>query len=273
MLVSKDTSLCISISAHPSNIGMAMHNAGYAAKDLDFIYKAFRVQDCAAAIAGVRALGIRGCSVSMPFKIMAIASIDEIDEAAAAIGAVNTIVNNRGTLRGYNTDWIGATASFAAVGLVPSDRVLILGAGGVARAILYSVSRLGCGAIAIAARRPSSVNEMRKIAPCEFVDWHDRESWNATIVVNASPVGMNPDANRMPVTEGFLETTRAVFDAVANPSETLLARTAKRIGLAVADGAEMSVRQAAAQFEYYTGVEAPIEVMRIAFLSSTKASY
>ena len=102
--ITKDTVLCMSLAGRPSNVGTRFHNFLYAELDLDFVYKAFTTTDPAAAIAGIRALGIRCCGVSMPYKEACIELVDELDGSAEAIGSVNTIVNTNGQLRAYNTD-------------------------------------------------------------------------------------------------------------------------------------------------------------------------
>ncbi len=119
--LNKDTRLCISLAARPSNIGTRFHNYLYELLGLDFIYKAFTTTDIVAAIGGVRALGIRGCSVSMPFKQDVIALVDHVEESARAINAVNTIVNDDGALTASNTDYIAVQRLIDEHGLDPRD--------------------------------------------------------------------------------------------------------------------------------------------------------
>jgi shikimate dehydrogenase len=127
--ISKDTVLCMSLAGRPSNIGTRFHNFLYAELGLDFVYKAFTTTDLAAAIAGIRALGIRGCGVSMPFKEACIEFVDAMDASAEAIGSVNTIVNTRGRLRAYNTDYL-AIAKLLADHQVPLNHTFaVLGSG------------------------------------------------------------------------------------------------------------------------------------------------
>ena len=133
--LSKDTRLCISLAARPSNIGTRFHNHLYDLLGLDFIYKAFTTTDIAAAIGGVRALGIRGCSVSMPFKQDVIALVDEVEDSARAINAVNTIVNDDGHLTASNTDYLAVQRLIDEHGLDGSQSVLIRGSGGMASAV------------------------------------------------------------------------------------------------------------------------------------------
>jgi shikimate dehydrogenase len=128
--ITKDTVLCMSLACRPSHIGTRFHNFLYAELSLDFVYKAFTTTDLAAAIAGIRALGIRGCGVSMPYKAACIESVDAMDASAEAIGSVNTIVNTDGQLRAYNTDYL-AIAKLLADHQVPVDHTFaVLGSGG-----------------------------------------------------------------------------------------------------------------------------------------------
>jgi len=132
--LSKDTTLCISLAARPSNIGTRFHNYLYEQLGIDFLYKAFTTTDIVAAIGGVRALGIRGCSVSMPFKEDVIALVDTVESSALAINSVNTIVNDNGVLSASNTDYIAIEKLIDHYGLRPDDTVLIHGSGGMAKA-------------------------------------------------------------------------------------------------------------------------------------------
>ena len=123
--LNKDTTLCISLAGRPSNIGTRFHNYLYEQLGLDFIYKAFSTTDIVAAIGGVRALGIRGCSVSMPFKEAVLDLVDDVERSALAIGSVNTIVNDAGVLTASNTDYIAVQRLIEQNGLDPTASVLI----------------------------------------------------------------------------------------------------------------------------------------------------
>lgn len=143
--LSKDTRLCISLAARPSNIGTRFHNHLYDELGLDFVYKAFTTTDIAAAIGGVRALGIRGCSVSMPFKKDVIALVDEVEGSARAINSVNTIVNDDGYLTASNTDYLAVQRLIDEHGLDPAGTVLIRGSGGMAGAVGAAFRHRGFG--------------------------------------------------------------------------------------------------------------------------------
>ena len=257
-----NATLCISVAARPSRFGITVHNAGYRALGLDFLYKAFQVSDIAGAMAGVRALGIRGCSVSMPFKEAVIAHLDSVDRLADAVGAVNTVVNEGGRLTGYNTDVGGAFEALKPCGPVPNDRVVVMGAGGVARAVLQALRSHGLSNVTVCARRPDAARSVAERFGVVAAEWEKREVLPAEILVNATPVGMAPDTDSMPVSAKAAGRYRIVMDVVASPPITRLVEKARRAGAETVDGLTMTLYQACAQFRLYTGREAPFDVMQ-----------
>lgn len=252
--ITKDTRLCISLSARPTNIGTRFHNHLYEVLDLDFVYKAFTTTDIAAAIAGVRGLGIRGCSVSMPWKEDVIALVDEMTPSADAIRSVNTIVNDDGRLVAYNTDFI-AIRALLDTHEVPRTSCAVLGAGGMAKACVAALRDAGFGPGTVVAR-----NTTTGPALAEQYGW----SWasspegldDGALLLNATPVGMagGPAEHGLPVGEDLIGAAGTVFDVVALPSRTPLLRAALAAGKPVITGAEVIALQAAEQFALYTGV-------------------
>jgi len=259
--IDKNTQLCISISARPSNFGSSLHNAAYQALGLNFIYKACQVSDLAGAITGVRALGIRGCSVSMPFKEAVIPFLDHMDETAQVIGAVNTIVNQDGRLTGYNTDAVGAKMALETLQPSPSESVLVLGAGGVARAILYALRQLGFTKVNVANRNLDRIKALQNILPCVPIEWSNKQNGSYELLINATSIGMNPDASVIPVDEKMIQNARAVMDVVVSPLQSQLIRQAQNAGKQTAPGSLMSLGQAMTQFTLYTGQPAPRQIM------------
>lgn len=252
--LSKDTTLCISLAARPSNIGTRFHNYLYDELGLDFIYKAFTTTDIAAAIGGVRALGIRGCSVSMPFKTDVMTLVDEIEPSARAIDSVNTIVNDDGHLRASNTDYLAVQQLIARHGLEPDAPVVIRGSGGMAKAVAAAFQGSGFRTGVIVAR---NAERGRALADRLGYDYAPQvESLARPVLVNATPIGMagGPDESRQAFDDGVIATAAAVFDVVALPSETPLITAARASGTKVITGAEVIALQAAEQFERYTGV-------------------
>jgi shikimate dehydrogenase len=264
MKLNKDTQFCISLSAKPSHFGTALHNSGYEALGINFAYKAFATTDLKGAIAGVRALGIRGCSISMPFKESVIPFIDALDESAKLIGAVNTIVNTNGHLTGYNTDALGAKAALTSINADPNETVLLLGSGGVARAILFALRQLGFKRVNVASRNMEKAKALDPILTCHTVAWSDRHQKPASLIINATSIGMIPETDMLPVDESYIRQSKAVMDVVISPMETKFIRYARSAGKRVAPGYLMSLEQAMAQFTLYTGHPAPRDAMALA---------
>jgi shikimate dehydrogenase len=269
--INKDTVLCISVAARPSNFGTTVHNAAYRALGLNFLYKAFGISDIKGVISGVRALGIRGCSVSMPFKETIVGELDTLDEAAGAIGAVNTVVNDGGRLTGYNTDAHGAEAALKMANVSSQDSVLLLGAGGVAKAILYALQRAGVKRIFVANRTAAKANKIAG-SLAEAVPWDFRHESEAAVVINATSIGMSPDADLVPLELKKLRGCRAVLDVVVSPMESALIRAARSLGMCTVPGYKMSLHQAAAQFRLYTAVNPPLKVMEDSIVQLLRAS-
>lgn len=252
--LNKDTRLCISLAARPSNIGTRFHNYLYDELGLDFIYKAFTTTDIAAAIAGVRALGIRGCSVSMPFKSDVMALVDEVEPSAQTIESVNTIVNDDGYLRASNTDYLAVQGLIAQHELDPDDAVIIRGSGGMAKAVASAFRGSGFRTGVIVAR---NAERGRALADRLGYDYASEVgSQAAPVLVNTTPIGMagGPDETRQAFGDATIAQANAVFDVVALPSETPLITAARAAGTRVITGAEVIALQAAEQFERYTGV-------------------
>jgi len=251
-----------------------MHNAAFKALKLDFAFLAFKVKaaDVEKAVSGMRALGIHGLNVTMPHKSAVINYLDEVDQAAKAIGSVNTILNKDGRLFGFNTDGVGALQALRENGVEPrGKKVLLLGAGGAARAIAYTLAR-EADELVILNRTAKQAAELANLLKQTF----DRKvvadalSPNAIkdtlqdsdLLINATSVGMKPNANKTPVAFEWLRPDLAVMDIVYNPVETKLAKDAKAAGAKVVSGFEMLIYQGAASFEIWTGHSAPVEVMR-----------
>ncbi|MCV7191920.1 shikimate 5-dehydrogenase [Mycolicibacterium brumae] len=259
--LNKDTTLCISLAARPSNIGTRFHNFLYDRLGLDFVYKAFTTTDIAAAIGGVRALGIRGCSVSMPFKADLLELADVVEPSATVIGAVNTVVNDGGVLTASNTDYLAVEQLIASNGLDPSRSLLIAGSGGMASAVATAFRDNGFQDGTVVARNAQSGPEL-----AERLGYHWRHHLGgacASILVNVTPIGMAgaPEADDLPFGPEAIEAADTIFDVVAMPAETPLIRAARAAGKQVITGSEVIALQAAEQFERYTGVRPSPELI------------
>lgn len=257
--LTKDTRLCISLAARPSNIGTRFHNYLYDLLGLDFIYKAFTTTDIDAAIGGVRALGIRGCSVSMPFKQDVIALVDTVEDSARAINAVNTIVNDDGRLTASNTDYIAVQRLIDEHSLDGSQSVLIHGSGGMASAVGAAFRDSGFHDGLLVARNAETGAELAKQLDYDFAT--EVGSRTADVIVNVTPIGMagGAEASSSPFDASTIGKADTVFDVVALPSETPLIIAARAAGVKVITGGEVIALQAAEQFERYTGVRPTAE--------------
>ena len=253
--------ICISISEKPGNFGRIVHNAGYKALGLNWVYIPFKVTNLQDTIKGIRALGIRGCSVSMPFKEKVLRFLDEIDPMAKQIGSVNTIVNHNGILKGYNTDFIGFRESFKKLNVEKHQKLLILGTGGASKAILAAVKDLKFKHILISGRNYNKTKKLALKYNVNLIKWNRRENCIPDIMINATPIGMKPKTKLMPVSKEFVKNLQGVFDVIVNPRETKLIKTAKDLKIKNQGGYLMALNQAAAQFRLYTCKNAPVRVM------------
>lgn len=250
--LNKDTTICISLSKYPSNIGTRFHNFLYEELDLDFIYKACFTDDLVNAIAGIRALGIRGCSVSMPFKEDVMELVDTIEPSAIAINAVNTIVNNNGHLTASNTDFEAVAHLLKSHSLGKTQSVLVQGAGGMAKAVVAAFHQAGFKNLTITAR-----NKITGQALADRYGYNYSASLPSPgqdILVNVTPMGMTGKHETIKAfTDAHIDAALTIFDVVALPSETPLISAARVAGKHVITGAEVVALQAAAQFKKYTG--------------------
>lgn len=252
--LNKDTIVCMSLAARPSNFGTRFHNFLYDALDLDYLYKAFTTTDLAAAIGGVRALGIRGCAISMPFKEACIPMVDELDPSAKAIDSVNTIVNTNGYLKAYNTDYIAIAKLLAEHQISNQLTFALRGSGGMAKAVACALKDAGFKKGVIVARNEAAG---KQLAGLYGFDWApDMDGIQADLLINVTPLGMagGADAQTLAFTADTIDQAQVIFDVVALPAETPLINYAKAHGKKVITGTEVFAIQAVEQFVLYTGV-------------------
>jgi len=256
-----------------------LQNAAFEALGLDCKFLAFHVKpaEVEKALAGMRALGIQGLNVTMPHKSAVIGFLNEVDENAKLLNAVNTIKNVDGKLQGFNTDGVGALRALRENGADPKGKkITLLGAGGAARAIAFALAP-ETAELCIINRTLNSAAELSNLLYQKFNSKIFAYALSpltlkanlaeADIFINATSVGMKPNASETPVPKRWLKKNLTVMDIVYNPVETKLAREAKAAGAKVVSGVEMLLYQGAASFEIWTGKKAPVEVMREAALS------
>jgi len=243
------------------SLSPAMHNQAFKAMGLNKIYVAFEVDDVHAAMQGFRALGILGVSVTIPHKQSVIQHLDSIHPVAEKIGAVNTLINENGHIRGLNTDWLGANRALSEHIELTGKKILVLGAGGSARAIGFGLQAAGAEVI-LASRTPKKGQALAQSLDCEWHPLSEVTRVRADGLVNATSVGMAPEIDISPVPYLALNNFAVVMDIVYSPLETRLLREAKQAGCTTIDGLAMLLYQGVSQFEHWTGLKAPVEVMR-----------
>ena len=258
--IGPDTKLCMSLAGRPGTFGSLFHNALYETLGLDYIYKAFSTTDLEGAIRGIRALSIRGCAISMPFKEAVIPLIDGLHGSAAAIESVNTIVNNEGVLTGYNSDYSAVRALIGDMALAKDAPFLLRGSGGMAKAVGAAFRDSGFTNGKIVARNRT---KGQKLAAALGYQWTDRlDEADAALLINVTPIGMEgPDVSALSFPPALVERCQWVFEVVAKPVETPLLLMAQSLGKPVTTGAQVATLQALEQFVLYTGISpAPAQV-------------
>ena len=238
-----------------------MHDAALCRMKIAGKYLPFCIQDIASAVRGMRETGMRGASVTIPFKVAVMAHLDEVDSDALAIGAVNTIVNDNGRLKGFNTDWIGLVQSLREVTDIKGRVFAILGAGGTARAAVFGIQRED-GIPVIVNRNVARGESLAREWACPFYPLTELGMVRADCLVNTTPVGMMPSTDESPVSGAILVNYRWVMDVIYNPLKTRLMRDAEKAGCITIPGLGMFVHQGAEQIRLWTGQEAPRELMK-----------
>ena len=248
-----------------------MHNAAFDYLDMDCAYVAFDVDpdNLNKAVAGADSLNIKGLNVTIPHKIEVMKYLDELDEIAQLIGAVNTI--DFKNLKGYNTDGIGAVKAIEEVTKIKNKKVVIAGAGGASRAISFYIAKYGAESVTILNRNVQKAenlaSDVLKSNLCDNVDFDSISNINghvedADILIDTTPVGMDLHIDdEAIVTSEHIHEDMVVFDAVYNPNETVLLKEAVKAGAKPVYGIKMLLYQGAESFEIWTGRKAPVDVM------------
>lgn len=249
------------------SLSPAMHNAAFAALGLNKAYLPFAVQDVGQALAGFRALGIKGVSVTIPHKQAVMAHLDSIDPVAEKIGAVNTLVIANNAIHGANTDWLGANRALAEKISLQGASVLLLGAGGSARAIGFGLLEAGAS-LTIASRTPEKGQALAQLLGCPWLPLAEAASAKVDILINATSMGMGAQHDLLPIASEALVNFQVVMDIVYAPLKTRLLQAAEQAGCQTINGLAMLLYQGTAQFELWTGQQAPVEVMRQSLLTS-----
>lgn len=266
------------------SLSPVIHNQALAKAKLDYVYTALKVapENLATAVNGLRALNYRGFNVTIPHKAAIMSLLDEIDEDAKIIGAVNTVVNDNGLLKGYNTDAAGFINALKDTGFIlENSEVVLLGAGGAARAIIWGLIKNKVKAIHIGVRNLAKVKDLVQefsaytvITADNFAaDSFKAKLKNADLLVNTTPLGMTPKVDAMPPIDWQdVNPTAFCYDIIYTPAVTRFLREAKANGHKILNGEGMLAGQGAAAFALWTGVEPDLELMKKSLRESLAAN-
>jgi shikimate dehydrogenase len=238
-----------------------MHNAALKKMGIDENYSAFCVQDIGGAIDGLRGMNIRGASGTIPLKVAVMEYLDEVDEDALEIGAVNTIVNNNGRLAGYNTDWLGLIITLKKALTIKNKTFVIVGAGGTAREAAYGIIKEG-GHPVIVNRTMEKAKNLSSKFGCSFYLLSEIGRIKGDCLINTTSVGMYPDVDKSPVKIETQARYKYVMDVIYNPLKTKLLADAEKQGCHIFPGLDMFVHQGAEQLRLWTGKEPPRALMK-----------
>ncbi len=252
------------------SLSPVIHNAAFAQLGMNRVYIPFRVphEYLKSFLAEAGELGVKGLSVTIPHKETVVSLLSNADDSVQQIEAANTVLLREGRLVGYNTDARAAVNSVEhTMALAPGEaslkgkQALVLGAGGVARALAYGLRQRGADVI-VASRTLERAESLARALHARAVPWNLRHTIKADLIVNCTPVGMHPHVDETPYEADHLNPDMVVFDTVYNPEQTLLVKQARQAGCTAISGVDMFVGQAAVQFKLFTEQEAPLEVMR-----------
>lgn len=239
-----------------------MHNYAFRKLNIKAVYGAFRVkpEDLENAIKGIRALNIKGLSVTIPHKENIMKYLDEIDEIGLEIGAINTVVNKEGILKGYNTDWLGVLHAFEKNGVSLKDKkVVILGAGGASKAVVYAVKKGGAKEIEVYNRTFEKARKLANKFKIIAKPWEELDRSSGDIIIQTTSVGLKEW--KSPVEEDILKRFKIAMDIVYSPLKTKFLTLAEKYAKII-DGLQMLVYQGVEQFKLWTGKEPPTEEIK-----------
>jgi shikimate dehydrogenase len=242
------------------SLSPTMHNSAFDASGLNAVYLAFETKDLDGCMKGVRGLGVSGMSVTIPYKSAVIPYLDQVDDLAQMIGAVNTIVNDTGQLIGYNTDAVGALKALEDKAQLFGKACILVGAGGAARAIGYILKEKAV-VLKVANRSQKRGEELADFLDCPYIALDDLEAVTADILIQTTSVGMSPNINDCLIPEHILKQGMLVMDIIYNPIETKLLKMAKNRGCLAINGLSMFIQQGAEQFRLWTGMDPPFSTM------------
>ncbi|MBI5591248.1 MAG: shikimate dehydrogenase [Deltaproteobacteria bacterium] len=243
------------------SLSPVMFNRAFSETGYNGVYVAFQVTAIGDGMFAIRSLEIKGASITIPHKVSILDFLDELDPMAESIGAVNTVINHEGRLKGYNSDCLGAVKALEEITPLEGKRVAIIGAGGAARAIGFGVKSCGAG-LTLINRSISNGEKLASALEADFIPISELGSLPFDILIQTTSVGMTPHIHQSPIPDTLLTPGLLVMDIVYTPLKTRLLKDAEKAGCRTISGMSMFIHQAAFQFELWTKNPAPLAVMK-----------
>lgn len=275
-MINANTKICMVIGDPVEHsLSPLLHNSGYKELGIEdrFVYlgAGIKIEYLSDFLNAMRLLNIRGVSATMPHKLEVLTFLDEVDPVAKKIGAANTIVNEGGVLKGYNTDWFGAVVPLKEKTALSGKQIAVLGAGGAARAVVYGLVKEGAR-VTVFNRTVEKAREISDRFGADFKSWEEINMVSEfDVIINATSLGMVPGINESPLNKELINNKQIILDLIYHPLETRLLKEAIEQGAITIPGTEMLLAQAAGQFELFTGEKAPLVEMRKALEQELKS--
>ena len=252
----KDTKLFFSLAINPGNTGTKLHNSLFKILKMNKIYLPLKVKNNTIAKKLIKNLNFEGCSLSMPYKESLVTTIDKLDNSALQIKTINTIVRKKNKLIGFNTDYFAAKEILKKTKLSKDSKVLLLGFGGVAKAILKALKDLKFKNVVVSARNKRNFNKLNFCKNFSFCEWKNKNKINSKILINATPLGMfGKKQKKCPISEVSLKKNKLVYDLPVNPEINELQKLCKKYRINYISGIYSSYLQGIKQFEIYNNIK------------------
>ncbi len=258
----KDTKVFISMAINPGNTGATLHNFLFKIYKLNNIYLPLRVKKIQHAKQILKNFIFQGCSLSMPYKEKFLNEMDKLDINAKKIGSINTVLKNNNKLIGFNTDYYAAKELLKKQKLSKNCKILILGCGGVAKAVLYSVIDLKFKKIFMSSRNKNKFNKIN-VKKINYLRWQDKDQIKFDIIINATPLGMfGTLANKVPINISKKHLPKLIYDLPVNHKGNFLKKFAKKNKIRYISGLESSYYQGIKQFEIYNNIKVNSKILK-----------
>ena len=259
----KDTKIFISMAINPGNSGATLHNSLFKILKLNNIYLPLKVKNIIKAKKLLTNFNFQGCSLSMPYKEKLINFVDSLDRNAKKIGSINTILKKNNKLIGYNTDYYASMEILKKQKLTKKSNIFVLGSGGVAKAILYSIIDLKFTNIFLSSRDKKKFNKMEIKKKITFVEWSERNKVNCDVLINTTPLGMfGKYEKKIPINFSKKYHPKLIYDLPVNHKGNLLCRFANKNKIKYISGLVFSHYQGLKQFEIYNNIKVNFKILK-----------